>query len=182
MLADEFIKLPMIFWQNALPPHVPRWGAASKQWMRQNYTRTLHVQGPVQDIPSPEARVTLDYAVRDRYDLPVARLSGTTHPETVKTAEFMRARAIEWLEASGAVEVWSSPVGLYLSGGQHQAGTCRMGTDPKTSVTDSWGRVHSHDNLYVMDGSLHVTNGGFNPVLTILALAFRNAQHLAGTL
>lgn len=67
-----------------------------------------------------------------------------------------------------------------LSGGQHQAGTCRMGDDPGASVTDRWGRVHGHENLYVMDGSVHVTNGGFNPVLTILALAYRAAEHLAG--
>ena len=53
-----------------------------------------------------------------------------------------------------------------------------MGDDPQTSVTDKWGRVHGHDNLYVADGSLHVTNGGFNPVLTILALAFRVGGHL----
>jgi choline dehydrogenase-like flavoprotein len=54
-----------------------------------------------------------------------------------------------------------------------------MGHDLKTSVTDSWGRVHGHDNLYVADSSLHVTNGGFNPVLTILALAFRVAGQIA---
>jgi len=51
--------------------------------------------------------------------------------------------------------------------------------DAKTSVTDEWGRVHSHDNLFVVDGSLHVTNGGFNPVLTIMALAFRSAEYIA---
>jgi len=49
-------------------------------------------------------------------------------------------------------------------------------------VTDPWGRVHGHDNLFVADGSLHVTNGGFNPVLTIMALAFRTADHIARTL
>ena len=64
-------------------------------------------------------------------------------------------------------------------GGQHQAGTARMGADPATSVTDPHGRVHGHDNLWVMDGSVHVTNGGFNPVLTILALAYRSAEQLA---
>lgn len=42
-------------------------------------------------------------------------------------------------------------------------------------------RVHGHDNLWVMDASLHVNNGGFNPVLTIYALPFRNAEHLAVT-
>jgi len=57
-----------------------------------------------------------------------------------------------------------------------------MGNDPKTSVTDKWGRVHNLDNLFVVDGSLHVTNGGFNPVLTIMALAFRSAEYIASTL
>jgi choline dehydrogenase-like flavoprotein len=179
MLADEFVKLPIIYWKNSLPPDVPRWGQANKDWMRSQYRRCLHVMGPVQDIPSPEARVQTDPAVRDKYGLPVARLSGTTHPETVRTAEFMRQRAIEWLMASGANGVFSYPHGLGLSGGQHQAGTCRMGDDPKTSVTDKWGRVHGQDRLFVADGSLHVTNGGFNPVLTIMALAFRAAEHIA---
>jgi choline dehydrogenase-like flavoprotein len=94
----------------------------------------------------------------------------------------MRERAVEWLKASGATQIHAHPIGLGMSAGQHQAGTCRMGEDPKASVTDKWGRVHSHDNLYVVDGSLHVTNGGFNPVLTIMALAYRSAEHIAQVL
>ena len=65
------------------------------------------------------------------------------------------------------------------SAGQHQAGTCRMGDDPRTSVTDRWGRVWGHRNVLIADGSVHVTNGGVNPVLTILALAYRNSSKLA---
>jgi choline dehydrogenase-like flavoprotein len=91
----------------------------------------------------------------------------------------MRERGEEWMRASGCEKVWSTQPGLILSGRQHQAGTCRMGNDPKSSVTDEWGRVHNHDNLFVVDGSLHVTNGGFNPVLTIMALAFRSAEFIA---
>jgi len=179
MLSDEFIKLPIIFWYRSRPDDIPRWGAENKRWMREGYGRSVQIMGPVQDIPNPEARVTVDESVRDKYGLPVARLSGTTHPETVRTAEFMRWKAIAWLEASGAIKTWSTVPSLGLSGGQHQAGTCRMGDDPRTSVTDKWGRVHSHDNLYVMDASLHVTNGGFNPVLTVMAMAFRCSSQLA---
>ncbi len=179
MLANEFIKIPIIYWRNDLPPDLSRWGLENKRWVRENYRRTHMVQGPVQEIPSPEGRVTLDPEVRDCYGLPVIRLSGTQHPETVRTAEFMRQKAIRWLEASGAKKIWSYPPGLVLGGGQHQAGTCRMGNDPKTSVTDSYGRVHGHKNLFVVDGAIHVTNGGFNPVLTIMALAFRSAEEIA---
>ena len=63
----------------------------------------------------------------------------------------------------------------------HQHGTMRMGDDPAASVTDRWSKVHGHDNLYIADSSVHVTNGGFNPVLTIMALSFRTAQHIMDT-
>jgi choline dehydrogenase-like flavoprotein len=179
MLADDFIKPPIDFWYDSLPLDLPRWGVENKRFMRDNYTRVMHVRGPVQDIPNPEGRVTIDDTVRDQWGIPVARLSGTTHGATVEAAEFMRERGEQWLRASGCEKVWSTQPGLILSGRQHQAGTCRMGRDPKTSVTDEWGRIHDQDHLFVVDGSLHVTNGGFNPVLTIMALAFRSAEYIA---
>lgn len=176
MLADDFIPLPITFWKGMLPPDVPRWGAANKQFMRDSYRYVRDIRGPVQEIPSPDARVTLDPNVVDHWGIPVARLSGTTHPETVRTAAFMFERAQEWLVASGAKRIWGKAPDLYLSGGQHQAGTCRMGDDPATSVINPQGRVHDHENLFIADGSVHVTNGGFNPVLTILALSLRTAE------
>jgi choline dehydrogenase-like flavoprotein len=182
MLANDFVKTPVIFWRTSLPPDLPRWGLANKHAMRELYLRGIDIRGPVQEIPSPDSRVTLDPNVRDAFGLPVARLSGTTHPETVRTAEFMRQRAEEWLRASGAERVWSWPAEKKFSAGQHQAGTCRMSADPGDGVTDPWGRVHGHENLFVCDGSLHVTNGGFNPALTIMALAFRTAEHVADTI
>jgi choline dehydrogenase-like flavoprotein len=65
-----------------------------------------------------------------------------------------------------------------LSGGQHQAGTCRMADDAKTSVVNPNCQAHDVDNLFVVDGSVHVTNGGFNPVLTIMAIAYRASEFI----
>lgn len=178
MLADDFIMLPIIFWKTAFPGGTRRWGAEGKAFMRDNYRRVIQVKGPVHEIPSPECRVRLDPKVRDRYDLPVVRLSGVAHDETVRTARYMLGKARDWLTASGAIRTWGDEPVARLSGGQHQAGTCRMGTDPRHSVTDPHGRVWGHDNLFVSDGGLNPTNGGFNPVLTIFALAYRNAEHL----
>jgi choline dehydrogenase-like flavoprotein len=178
MLADEFITLPVIFWKRFLPPEIPRWGAAAKEFMRYAYPRFVDITGPVQEIPSPDSRVTLDSNVRDRYGLPVARLSGTTHPESVRTSAFMFERAREWVEAAGVTRLWGKPPSLTLSASQHQAGTCRMGDDPATSVTNRDGQIHGISNLYVADGSTHVTNGGFNPVLTIMANAFRVGEKM----
>jgi len=182
LLANEFVSTPIGFWRGGLPPGTPRWGAANKRAMRELFRRGVHVQGPVQEIPTPLSRVELDSSVRDKFGIPVARLSGTTHPETLRTAEFVRGMAEEWLRGAGAERIWSWPRPLALSAGQHQAGTCRMGPDPAESVTDPEGRIHGHDNLFVADGSVHVTNGGFNPVLTIMALAFRTSEAAARSL
>jgi choline dehydrogenase-like flavoprotein len=182
MLADDFIMLPIIFWKHALPPGMPRWGPEAKEFIRRNFRRVTQIKGPVHEIPNPDCRVGLDPCVKDRFGLPVARLSGVAHPETVRTARFMLDRAKEWLEAAGAVRTWGTDPQPRLSAHQHQAGTCRMGDDPQLSVTDPWGRVWGHDNLFISDASLHPTNGGFNPVLTIMALAFRNGHHVAASL
>jgi choline dehydrogenase-like flavoprotein len=181
MLADDFVQVPIMTWKGRRAPGLPFWGKEAKDWMRVNYRRVTDVKGPVQEIPSPEARVSVDGTVTDRWGIPVARMSGATHPETVRTAAFMLDRATEWLQASGAEKVWGTPPGRNLSGGQHQAGTCRMGDDPQTSVVDRFCRVHGHDNVYLGDGSVHVTNGGFNPFLTIMSLAYRTAEHITKT-
>ena len=62
------------------------------------------------------------------------------------------------------------------------AGTCRISDDPADGVVDSTCRVHGHENLFVADGSVHVTNGGFNPALTVFALALRTATEALATL
>jgi choline dehydrogenase-like flavoprotein len=91
----------------------------------------------------------------------------------------MADRAEEILKEAGAYYTWQGVGGGGLSGGQHQAGTCRMGKDPQTSVTDKFGRVHDFDNLFIADGSLCVTNGGFNPALTIMALGYHVGGYIA---
>ncbi|UVK43812.1 GMC family oxidoreductase [Mesorhizobium sp. AR07] len=182
MLADDFVMLPVIFWKAALPPGLPRYGLEAKRFMRTNFRRVTQIKGPVQEIPSPGSRVTLDEHCRDLFGRRVARLSGSIHDETKKTAAYIHGKADEWLRASGALKTWGAPPSPQLSGGQHQAGTCRMGDRPENSVTDAFGKVWGHENLFVCDGSLHPTNGGYNPVLTIMALAFRNATHIANTI
>ena len=103
---------------------------------------------------------------------------GPVHPETTRTADVIRDRLVEWLGASGAERVWTAPeFARGFADWFHQAGTCRMSADPEDGVVDPTGRVHGHDNLFVADGSVHVTNGGFNPALTILALALRTATN-----
>ncbi len=182
MLADDFIMMPVAFWEQALPPGMPRWGQAPHDFMRQHYRHVLAVKGPVQEIPAPTCRIELDPLTKDKWGRAVARLSGVVHPQTTRTAEAIFEKAQLWLTAAGASDVWGTVPAPRLSSYQHQAGTCRMGTSPENSVTDRNGRVWGHHNLFIADGSLHPTNGAFNPVLTIMALAFRCADHLLNRL
>ena len=128
-----------------------------------------------------EARVKADQKVKDYWGIPVARLSGGKHPHSIEVGRYMTTKAEAWLKEAGAIRTWRRPPAQGLSGGQHQAGTCRMGNDPKTSVVDKYCRLHDVDNVYVIDGSVHVTNGGFNPALTIMAVAYHASGNLIKT-
>ena len=143
MLADDFIMLPIIFWKQALPPDLPRWGQAAKDFMRDNYRRVMQVKGPVQEIPTADCRVELDPNVRDRCGLPVARLSGVAHPETVRTASYMlrHARGMAARPPAPSKQLELASPSRASRGGQHQAGTCRMGDDPRDLGHRQWGRV-----------------------------------------
>jgi choline dehydrogenase-like flavoprotein len=183
MLANEFVTTPVNVLQYLIGAGLaPMHGVAAKQRMRESFPRMQRIVGPIQEMTSSESRVRVDPNVKDALGIPVARLSGGVHPEDIVAQSFLSDRAEEWMRASGAREVRRLGA-RSLDGpstGQHQAGTCRMGTDPSTSVTDPYGRVWGHDNLRVVDGSTHVTNGGVNPVLTIFANAFRVAEHMVG--
>ena len=68
---------------------------------------------------------------------------------------------------------------IQLAGCAHQAGTCRFGTDPATSVLDANCKAHELDNLYVVDTSFFPSIGAVNPALTAMANAMRVGEHIA---
>ena len=177
VLTNDFIRLPYSFSQTR-PGGESRWGRGHKDFQRQFHKRHIMFRGPLQEIPAFDARVSVDPNVRDDWGIPVARLSGSRHPHDIEIGKAMADKAELLLKEMGAIRTWQTVPGMGLSGGQHQAGTCRMGDDPKTSVTDRHGKVHGIDNLFIADGSLNVTNGGFNPVLTILALGYWVSAHI----
>ena len=177
MLANEFIRLPYQFMAQ-VPPWIPAWGPQHKDFVRKAYRRTIVIMGPVQEMPLFDSRVQLDPKVKDFWGIPVVRLSGSKHPHTLEIARYLAGKAEAWLREAGAIQTWTRIPGSALSGGQHQAGTCRMGDDPQTSVVNRDCQLHDVDNVYVIDASVHVTNGGFNPALTILANAYRASDRL----
>ena len=76
----------------------------------------------------------------------------------------------------GAPHIWRAPLAPGLPGAHHEGGT-RMGGDPKTSVVNKYGQSWDHPNLFVVGSSTFPTMGaGFNPTLTIQALAYLSAD------
>ncbi len=128
-----------------------------------------------EDLPLPENRVTL---ARDGN----IQLSYSASNEEPKQRLFHQLR--DMLAALGMHHGHLLPHHAYLkneipvAGVAHQAGTCRFGTDPDTSVLDPDCRAHEVDNLYVVDTSFFPSIGAVNPALTAMANALRVGDHL----
>ena len=136
------------------------------------------------DLPYLEHTVTLDPAVKDVFGLPVARITWNEQKYEQLSLQFYANVVKEMMRKAGAGAVLAVP-GTDNSGGvptgNHIMGGMMMGADPSTSVTDSYGRLHGLDNVWVADGSVFVTSGGHNPTNTIMSVALRNMRYLAGT-
>ena len=104
-------------------------------------------------------------------------------PNNVESFDRLKDRWVDVLKKAGHAAT-SVPLHAYfkkripIEGVGHQNGTCRMGTDPATSVLDIHCKTHDIDNLYVVDASFFVSASAVNPSLTIIANAIRVADHL----
>ncbi|MFB9148203.1 GMC family oxidoreductase [Roseovarius ramblicola] len=131
-----------------------------------------------EDMPQETNRVTLNHEVKDQHGLPVANVHYTDHPNDIamRTHAYERGAAI--YDAVGATRTMPTPP--YPS--THNLGTNRMSENPRDGVVNKWGQTHDVPNLFVSDGSQFTTGAAENPTLTIVALAIRQADHIAGEL
>jgi len=144
--------------------------------------------------PVQSNRVTLSTIV-DEYDVPKAHVEISTSKNDEKRVERMceRIREIQSLLGGQFITEQFTQEDVspkYTRGDKtiqkmewgrsyHEAGTLRMGADPETSVTNEFGQVHGISNLFVADASVFPCVGIANPMLTITALAYRVADHIA---
>jgi choline dehydrogenase-like flavoprotein len=164
------------------PPDGPQWGQEYKQSLREMFTHTAAFVGHTTTLPQSSNNVSLDPTVRDRWGRPALRTTYRDHPQDVATQQFFQLRAEDLMEAAGATRIWGENGGDYAGDvleSQHLLGTCRMGDDPDSSVVDRFHRAHDVPNLFICDGSSLVTSGRGQPTMTIQALAFRAAEHIA---
>jgi choline dehydrogenase-like flavoprotein len=149
------------------------------------------VQG--EDLPQPTNRVDLDPSVCDAWGQPAGRvtyaphrheLAASAHAGPLHEAVMMDAGAQAAFSATSPpqgdldLHATASPLGI-APASRHVMGTTRMGSDPATSVVSPEQRLWDVENLLVCDSSVFVTSSGYNPTLTLAALARRAATLLA---
>jgi choline dehydrogenase-like flavoprotein len=131
--------------------------------------RSVDLYAMSEDLPNPESRVTVR---NGRIVLDWKRSNWEGHLALVDKLKRL-------LRKAGYPVVLSRPFDRRTP--SHQCGTARMGSDPATSVVDSFGRSHDHSNLFIADASILPTSAAVNPALTIAALALRSGQHIIET-
>ena len=159
------------------PPGTPRWGAAYRDFFSKYYARHGAMVAQTENLPYADQVMDLDPHVRDAWGLPAPRMTyDWRRPNELARVAFMQSKMEEIGRAMGSPQVWRQPVSPGAPGAHHEGGT-RMGNDPKTSVVNRYGQSWDIPNLFVIGSSTFPTMGaGFNPTLTIQALAYLSAD------
>jgi gluconate 2-dehydrogenase alpha chain len=158
------------------PPGIPSWGAAYRDFLAKYFARYAAIVAQTENLPYADQRIDLDPDVRDQWGLPAPRLTyNWRRPNELARVEFLQGKLEELARATGATHVWRAPLGAGAPGAHHVGGT-RMGSDPKTSVVNRYGQSWDIPNLFVIGSSTFPSMSGFNPTLTIEALAYMSAE------
>ena len=123
-------------------------------------------------------RVMLDPDVKDAWGIPVLKFDYRFQDNELKMMQDAADQAAEMLRAARAEDIRVRRDILTEGWSIHEMGTARMGSDPTSSVTNSFGQTHDVKNLYVVDGAIFNSASCQNPTWTILALCWRAMDHL----
>ena len=157
----------------------PGFGAQYKKAVR-DYAGAVIGMGAFGEVLARyENYMDLDPDLKDKWGIPVLRFHYKFADNEKKMAADMAETAKEMFAEAG-IEIVNVDNHILTEGWSiHELGTARMGTDPKTSVLTGFQQSHDVKNLFVVDGSSHVSASCQNPTWTIMALCWRSCDHLA---
>ncbi len=158
------------------------YGRKFKQDARRYYGSFVGFAGRGEMIPNEDCYAELDPAVKDKFGIPVLRFHWKWSEHEIRQAAHMQKTAAEIIESMGGrfANPPQSGEKAIKQGGIiiHEVGGAIMGTDPAKSVTNSFGQSWDMKNLFITDGATLCSNADKNPTLTIMALAWRAADHM----
>lgn len=169
----ETISLGLPFYAAFLNPGA--WGREFTAALdRYRYTAGMWLVG--EDMPRETNRITLNTDEKDQYGMPIPNVHFDDHPNDEAMREHAFRQGSTVYEAVGASQVYRVPP--YPS--THNLGTCRMSEKAEDGVCNKHGQAHEVPNLFISDGSQFTTGAAENPTLTIVTLAIRQADYIAG--
>lgn len=160
------------------------YGASLKEDYRYFFGAGVGMAGRGEALALESNYCEIDPDVVDKYGIPVLRFHVKPTDYEIKQARHMKETFREMMHAMGAVITWGddgedSNYGLESPGKIiHEAGTVRMGDDPRRSALNKWNQAHECRNLFVVDGGPFVSQADKNITWTILALSMRASEHL----
>jgi choline dehydrogenase-like flavoprotein len=157
----------------------PGFGEAYKKALREPRAR-FGITGFGEVLPRWENRVEIDPDVKDICGIPVLKIHMKDSDNERAMIKDMGDSAGEMLEAAGAKNIRTYAHPSAPRWALHEAGTARMGSDPKKSVLSQFQQTHDVKNLFVMDASGFTSNPCQNPTLTIMTLCVRSCDYLMG--
>ena len=141
------------------------------------YTFSMEAQGEC--LPRFDNYVELDEEKKDAWGIPVLRIHASYGENEKSMTKAMRRDIGDMLDALKLTNPLPPNEELSVFGKNiHECGTARMGTDPKKSVLDAYNKIHGVKNVFVTDGAAFVTQGCYEPTLTIMAISARAADHI----
>ena len=142
------------------------------------YSFGFFVQGEC--LPRHDNFVELDSEKKDAWGIPALHINASYGENEHAMAKAMREQLGEIMDSLKLADRQPAQDELSVFGKNiHECGTARMGDDPKTSVLNAFNQVHDVKNVFVTDGASFVTQGCWEPTLTIMAISARAGDYIA---
>lgn len=161
------------------------YGKSLKEDYRFFYGCGVGMAGRGEAIPLESNYCEIDPSVVDKFGIPVLRFNVKWSEHEIAQAKHMKETFKEIMHNMGAIITWggdddkTNDYGISKPGEIiHEAGTVRMGDDPKRSALNKWNQAHDCKNLFCVDGAPFVSQADKNITWTILALSMRASDYI----
>lgn len=164
------------------------YGTKLRDDVKRFYGAMVGIAGRGESIPQYDNYCEIDPNVVDEFGIPVLRFHYNWTDHERNQSKHMHETFEQIFDSMGAITLGSKPgadsdYGLAAPGRIiHEVGTTRMGSDPKTSVVNSFNQLHDANNVFVVDGGPFVSQADKNPTWTILALSMRASEYIVDQL
>jgi choline dehydrogenase-like flavoprotein len=158
----------------------PGFGLSWRKRVREEIPYYFSIEAQGECLPDYKNFVELDPEVKDAWGIPALRIQASYGENEHAQAKAMRQDLMNVMEALKLENLQKPSERLSVFGKNiHECGTARMGIDPKKSVLNAYNQVHDVKNVFVTDGASFVTQGCYEPTLTIMAVSCRVADYIA---